>query len=355
MRLKMTTHLQSREGEQGLSRRGLIKTLAAGAAAAGAATPSSAQQAAVVAEASAADYVRDPTRWGSAELAALFPNFKHLDLRTKGAVIRLRHGGSGPPLLLLHGNSQNHATWSGVAARLAERYHVVLADLRGYGDSSLPDPGPNHINYSSGVLAADMFEVMDSLGARQFFLAGHDRGARVAHRMSLDQPDRIMKVAILDVLPAYHFWTNLNVKSALGSWHWMFLAQPEPLPDTLISAVSADWFLKSRGYDRQLPKVVFDDYVRCFTKKTILGSCRHYRANATIDFETDTAEKDRKMATPLLVLWGTRGGPVTQEYPTVWRRFASNLVDAQPLPTGHALQVEAPDQVYEHFVKFFTA
>lgn len=351
----MAKHRRSGQSKDGMSRRGLVQA-AAGLAAASVATPSSAQQpTAVLAEATSADYARDPTHWGSAEVAAFFPGFKHLDMRTKGATIRLRHGGSGPPLLLLHGNSQNHATWCGVAARLSQNYHVVLADLRGYGDSSLPDPGPNHINYSSGVLAADMFEVMDNLGHQQFFLAGHDRGARVAHRMGLDRPDRVMKVSILDVLPSHHVWTNLNKRTALSSWHWLFLAQPEPLPDTMIGAVSAEWFLKGRGYDKQLPKVVFDDYVRCFTKKTILGACRHYRANATIDFETDTAEKDRQMSTPLLLLWGTRGGPVTQEYPTVWRRYATNLVDAQPLPTGHALQVEAPDRVYDHFVKFFRA
>src|SRR5579863_9058292 len=174
----MTTHDRPEHTEDGLSRRGLVQALAAGAAAASIAAPASAQQAqpsAVLGEATSADYVRDPARWGSPEVAALFPGFKHLDMRTNGAVIRLRHGGSGPPLLLLHGNSQNHATWFGVAARLAERYHVVLADLRGYGDSSLPDPGPNHINYSSPALAEDMFEVMDSLGHQRFFLAGHDR------------------------------------------------------------------------------------------------------------------------------------------------------------------------------------
>jgi len=351
----MTKHRQSAQSKDGVSRRNLVQALAAGAAASSLTTPSSAQQTAVLAEATSADYVRDPTRWGSAEVAGLFPGFKHLDMHTKGAVIRVRHGGSGPPLLLLHGNSQNHVTWYGVAARLAESYHVVLADLRGYGDSSLPDPGPNHINYSSGALAKDMFEVMDSLGHERFFLAGHDRGARVSHRMCLDQPDRIMKVCILDVLPSYHVWTNMNMRTALNSWHWMFLAQPEPFPDTMISAVSAEWFLKGRGYNKQLPKIVFDDYIRCFTNKTILGACRHYRANATIDFEVDTAEKDRKMTTPLLILWGTRGAPPTQEYPTVWRKYASNLVDAQPLPTGHALQVEAPDRVYDHFVKFFRA
>src|SRR5437660_3757826 len=195
---------------KGISRRTLAQVLTAGALAATAGTPAFAQQTSSTSEASPQDYVRDPTRWGSPEVAALFPGFKHLDMRTKGAVIRVRHGGSGPPLLLLHGNSQNHATWSGVAARLAERYHVVLADLRGYGDSSLPDPGPDHINYSSGVLAEDMFDVMDRLGHKRFFLAGHDRGARVSHRMCLDQPDRIIKVCILDVLPSYHTWTNLN-------------------------------------------------------------------------------------------------------------------------------------------------
>ena len=176
----MTTQHQTDQLENGLSRRGLVQALAAGAAAASVATPAAAQSTAVLAEATAADYVRNPTHWGSAEVAALFPGFRHLDIRTKGADIRVRHGGSGPPLLLLHGNSQTHATWSGVAARLAERYHVVLADLRGFGDSSLPDPGPNHINYSAPVLAQDMFEVMDALGHQRFFLAGHDRGARVA-------------------------------------------------------------------------------------------------------------------------------------------------------------------------------
>ena len=352
----MTTHLRSAPVTQGLSRRGLAKALAAGAAAS-IVTPSPAQQQAVVlAEATAADYARDPTHWGSAEVAALFPGFKHLDMRTKGAVIRLRHGGSGPPLLLLHGNPINHVTWYAVAARLAERYHVVLADLRGYGDSSLPEPGPNHINYSFRAMAEDMIEVMENLGHQRFFLAGNDRGARTSHRLCLDHPDRVMRLCILDNLPNYHVWTHADKRWAMNSWHWTFLAQPEPFPETLLSAVSAEWYLKSRRSGRQQPpKVVFDEYVRCFTKKTITGSCRDYRAAATCDFEMDTADKDRQIGMPFLLLFATRGAPPSQEYPTVWRKFASNLVDAQPLPTGHYMQEEAPDQVYDHFVKFFTA
>jgi len=353
----MTTHLQSEESEHGVSRRGLVKALAvgaAGAAGASAAAPAFADATAVVAEATPADYARDPTRWGSAEVAALFPGFKHLDMRTKGAVIRLRHGGSGPPLLLLHGNPNNHVIWYAIAARLAERYHVVLPDLRGYGDSSLPEPGPNHINYSFRALAEDMIEVMENLGHQRFFLAGNDRGARTSHRLCLDHPERVMKLCLLDMLPNYYVWTNANKNWALNDWHWLFLAQPEPFPETLISAVPAEWFLKNRRSNWQPPKAVFDEYVRCFTKKTITGACRDYRAGATIDFEMDSADKDRQIGMPFLLLWGTRGLPPTQEFPTVWRKFASNMVDAQPLPTGHYMQDEAPDQVYDYFVKFFT-
>src|SRR5689334_20818825 len=195
----MTAHPPSETASEGVSRRNLLQVLAAGAAAAGVATPSSAQQASVLAEATSADYARDPARWGSADVASLFPGFKHVDMRTKGAIIRLRHGGSGPPLLLLHGNPRNHVTWYGVAAKLAQRYHVVLPDLRGYGDSSLPDPGPSLVNYSFRVMAEDMIEVMENLGHQRFFLVGHDRGARLSHRMCLDHPDRSMKLCLLDM------------------------------------------------------------------------------------------------------------------------------------------------------------
>ena len=186
----MTTRLQSAQIEEGLSRRGLVQALAAGAAAASVATPALAQPAAVLAEATPADYARDPTRWGSAEVAALFPGFKHLDMRTKGAVIRLRHGGSGPPLLLLHGNPNNHVLWYAVAARLAERYHVVLPDLLGYGDSSLLEPGPNLVTYSFRAMADDMIEVMENFCHLRFFPAGPYRGPCVTHHMCLAHPDR---------------------------------------------------------------------------------------------------------------------------------------------------------------------
>jgi haloacetate dehalogenase len=241
-------------------------------------------------EESTPDYARDPTRWGSAEIAALFPGFQHLDMRTSGAVIRLRHGGSGPPLLLLHGNPQNHVAWHKVAGRLAAHYHVVLPDLRGYGDSSLPEAGPDHINYSFRAMAQDMVEIMEALGYRRYFLAGHDRGGRAAYRMCLDHEERVIKVALLDILPNYHVWTNINKNGAIASWHWYFMAQPEPFPERLISAVPAEYFLRSRMLIRGgtglgfLTQSVLDEYVRCYTLKTITGSCRDYRASPTSDF-----------------------------------------------------------------------
>ena len=344
------------ELEEGLSRRGLVQAIAIGAAASAIATPAAAQTAAILAEATAADYARDPTRWGSAAVAALFPGFKHVDMRTKGAIIRVRHGGSGPPLLLLHGYPNNHVLWHAVAARLAQRYHVVCPDLRGYGDSSLPEPGPNLANYSHRVMAEDMIEVMAQLGHQRFYLVGHDRGARVSHRMAIDHPDRLMKLVLLDMLPTYYAWTNTTREWALGTWHWAFLAQPEPFPQTMINAVTPEWFLTNRGgIPKQRPKIVMDEFIRCFTPKTISGACRDYRAGATINFEMDKADKDKPISTPLVVLWGTRGSTPTDEYPTVWRKYASNLVDIQPLPSGHYLQEEQPDRVYDTCVKFFTA
>jgi haloacetate dehalogenase len=352
--VEVTSHPESEDN--GISRRNLVQAVAAGAAAASIAVPALAQSTATVAEATAADYARDPTRWGSAEVAGLFPGFKHVDMRTKGAIIRLRHGGSGPPLLLLHGYPNNHVLWHAVAAKLAQRYHVVCPDLRGYGDSSLPDPGPRLANYSHRVQGEEMIEVMEQLGHRQFHLIGHDRGARISHRMALDHPERLMKLCLLDMLPTYYVWTNTSREWALGTWHWAFLAQPEPFPQTMIDAVSPEWFLTNRGgIPKGRPKIVMDEFIRCFTPKTISGCCRDYRAGATINFEMDQADKDKQVTTPLLVLWGTRGGPAGTEYPTVWRKYAKNLVTIEPLATGHYIQEEMPEACLDHFNKFFTA
>jgi haloacetate dehalogenase len=316
-----------------------------------------------MAAATPADYVRDPTRWGSPEVAAHFRGFHHLDVRTSGAVIRLRHGGSGPPLLLVHGNPQNHTCWYKIAGRLAQRYHVVLPDLRGYGDSSLPDPGPDHANYSFRAMAQDLLEFMDQLGYAQFSVAGHDRGGRTVHRMCMDHPERILKACLMDILPNHYVWNHPTKAWVIGTWHWGFMAQPEPFPERLISAVPAEYFLKSRMTIRGgtglgfLTESALAEYVRCYTLKTITGSCRDYRATATCDFEMDTADKDRKLEVPLMLLWGARGHSPerAQKFLEIWRGYATNIVAWEPMNCGHYMQEEAPEEIYEHFTRFFAA
>ena len=307
------------------------------------------------------DYYADPTNCGTSAIASLFPGFKHQDIRTSGAVIRLRHGGAGPPLLLLHGNPENHVSWHKVARRLSENYHVVIPDLRGYGDSSLPEPGDNHINYSFREMALDMIEVMATLGYEEFNVAGHDRGGRTVHRMCIDHPERILKVCLMDVLPNHFVWNNTSKDWVIRTWHWGFMAQPAPLPERMISAVSAEFFLTSRMVIRGgtglgfLTEDALNEYIRCYTLKTITGSCNDYRATATCDLEMDTADKDKKVTQPLLLVWGARGQSEerSEAFVNVWRDYADNIVDTDPLQCGHYIQEEVPDQIYDHFTKFF--
>jgi len=343
--------------DDGVNRRRLVQALAAGAAVSGAlGTEAKAQQPA----AAVADYARDSNRWGTSEIAAMFPGFKHLDMQTKGAVIRVRHGGSGPPLLMMHGHPVNHVSWYKIAAKLAQNYHVVLTDLRGYGDSSLPEPGPNHINYSFRAFAEDNIEIMEQLGYRRYFVAGHDRGGRTTHRMCLDHPDRVIKACMMDVLPNYHVWTNTTRSWALNSWHWLFLASAAPLPERMLSAVGAEYYLRSRMATRNggqlsfLDEAVFKEYVRAFTVKTMTATCYDYRAGATCDFEMDTADKDRKIAMPVLILWGARGPDRSGDFLDIWRKYATDP-RGEGLLSGHYMQEEVPDRLYQHFTAFFKA
>jgi len=236
----------------------------------------------------------------------------------------------------------------------------VLPDLRGYGDSSLPEAGPNHINYSFRAFAQDNVEIMEQLGYRRYFVVGHDRGGRTTHRMCLDHPERVIKACMMDVLPNYYVWTNTTKIWAQNSWHWLFLASQEPLPERMISAVGAEYFLRTRMATRNgtalgfLDEAVFKEYVRAFTLKTITGSCRDYRAGATCDFEMDTADKDRKITPPALILWGANGPDRSMNFLDVWRKYATD-VRGEGLPSGHYMQEEVPDRLYQHFIEFFKA
>ncbi len=303
--------------------------------------------------------------------SGLFKNFEAKWVRTNGADIFLRHGGEGPPLLLLHGNPLSHASWHKIAEPLAKRFHVVAADLRGYGDSVGPaDGGPEHVNYSFRTMAQDQVDVMAALGYNRFFVAGHDRGARTAHRMALDHPDRVRKVALLDILPTRHVWSHTSREWALGSWHWSFMAQPEEMFERMMAAIPAREFVMRHlsagarsGLSSGTP-AFFDDralaeYVRCFTAKTIHGSCEDYRAAATIDLRLDEADHQagRKITMPTLVIWGSRGGVgrlygSESDLMSIWREAASDVIGG-PVNTGHYVAEEAPQPVLESFERFF--
>jgi haloacetate dehalogenase len=289
----------------------------------------------------------------------IMPGFTLTDIETSGARIRLRHGGSGRPLLLLHGNPLTHVAWHKVAPRLADSFHVVAADLRGYGDSSAPPEEPDSSNYSFRAMAQDQVEVMAALGYDRFFVAGHDRGGRTTHRMCLDHPDKVLKAAIIDIVPTLDMWAAMDKDGAIGGWHWPFMAQPQGFAETFFNAVDPDWFMRKKLLKltkdlNHIPPEVWSEYVRCFNEKTIAGSCADYRAAAGIDCELDTADLDRKLAMPILVLWGATSsvGKRFADPLAIWRRRADD-VRGEALPSGHYVNEEAPDQVLDWFLRFF--
>lgn len=291
----------------------------------------------------------------------MFEGFETRDIDTAGARIHLRRGGDGPPVLLLHGNPLTHASWHLIAPKLAKDYTVVCADLRGYGDSIGPeDGGENHINYSFRAMAQDQVEVMEALGYKEFYVAGHDRGARTTHRMALDHPDRVKKTAIIDILPNYHVWTNVNRKWALKSWHWLYMAQPYDMPEQMMAAVKPEWYMEKKlskpGIGTSFfAKEAFAEYVRCFNWKTIHASCEDYRACVTCDLEMDTADKDRKVEMPLLAIWGAKShtGTVWGDLLPIWQERAKHKIQGGPIDCGHYVPEEAPDETYRWLSDFF--
>jgi haloacetate dehalogenase len=285
-----------------------------------------------------------------------FPGFKRGSAKTSGASINFVSAGSGPPLLLLHGYPQTHIEWRDVAPLLAKKYTVVAADLRGYGDSSKPAGGDNHADYSKRAMALDQVELMASLGFRKFAVVGHDRGGRVAHRLALDHADRITKLAILDIVPTYKVLHSVTNELATANFHWWFLIQKTPMPETLI-ANSAEVWLRSR-FERipsgVLSKEAFAEYLRAFQLPgAIHASCEDYRAGATIDLEHDAANLDHKISCPLLILWGARGAwPKLYDVLDVWKERGSN-VTGKEMPTGHFIAEEKPEMLLAELNSFF--
>jgi len=289
----------------------------------------------------------------------LFPGFAGKRVATSGAEINLVIGGSGQPLLLLHGYPQTHAMWHRVAPRLAQRFTVVAADLRGYGDSAKPAGGDKHMAYSKRAMAQDQVEVMAALGHSTFYVAAHDRGARVAHRMALDHPQAVKKLAVLDIVPTRMMYAASNQTFATAYFHWYFLIQPAPFPETLIGA-DPDFFIKFQmgrrhgGLSAFAPEAM-EEYLRCFRDPAAIhASCEDYRAAAGIDLEHDAADGERKVECPLLAIWG-RHGVIELCFDALadWNKAASK-VRGQALDCGHYLAEEKPDEVAQLLEDFLT-
>jgi haloacetate dehalogenase len=289
----------------------------------------------------------------------MFEGFRPAMIETGEATIRVRHGGNGPPLLLLHGHPQTLAMWYKIAPRLAQDFTVVAADLRGYGESSKPPSTPDHEPYSKRAMARDQIEVMRQLGFERFFVAGHDRGGRVAYRMALDQPERVQKLAVLDIIPTGEAYRRADMKFGLGYWHWFFLAQPYDLPERLIGADPDYYYWQRHGSEppAYVGAEAFEDFRRSFTNpETIHAMCEDYRAGATYDYALDEADRGRRrIECPVLALWGDRG-ELRKWYDVlaVWRDWADD-VQGGALDSGHHLALEAPDETYAELRAFFSA
>lgn len=277
----------------------------------------------------------------------MLEGFEYRRVALDGAEINVAAGGRGPALLLLHGFPQTHLAWRAVAARLRERFFLVLADLRGYGDSHGPRPDPRHRGYCKRAMAGDMVEAMAALGHRRFFAAGHDRGARVAHRLALDYPGSVLRLALLDILPTLAVWEAMDWRSALSTYHWLFLAQPAPTPERLVGH-DPDFYLlhlldRWAGNRALLEAEAVEAYQRCFRKPSVIeAACEDYRAAATIDLEHDRADRGRKITMPVLALWGAQG-VVGRMFDCLadWQAVAED-VRGRALDCGHFLPEERP-------------
>ena len=296
-------------------------------------------------------------------MTPLFPGFEERRVDVgDGIEIAATIGGSGPPLLLLHGHPQTRAIWHKVAPTLAQHYTLVAADIRGYGDSSKPAGLPDHANYAKRAMAQDQVTLMRTLGFERFLVLAHDRGARVAHRLAMDHPQAVRRLVTLDIAPTLAMYEQTNEAFARAYWHWFFLIQPAPLPERLIEADPARYITDLMG-KRSAGLAPFDpralaEYQRCIALPGAAhATCEDYRAAATIDLEHDRADREagRKLTMPLLALWGEEGVVHRCFQPLVeWHRVAVD-VQGGPLPCGHYIAEEAPEALLARVMPFLAA
>jgi haloacetate dehalogenase len=290
----------------------------------------------------------------------MFEGFERKTIKTSEAEIPLVQGGSGSPLLLVHGYPQMHAMWHKVAPELAKRFTVIAPDLRGYGASSKPAGDPEHRTYSKRAMAQDLVEVMSALGFERFAIAGHDRGGRVTYRLALDHPDKVRRVAVLDIIPTLEQFERMNRFSARAAYHWYFLAQPAPFPENLIGK-DPDYFLNhSLESWCQTPGAftaeALAEYRDAFRNPaTIHATCEDYRAGISCDCEYDSNDRDagKKISAPLLVLWGAKGRPRGNQMLDIWQTWATD-VRGCGIDSGHFIPEENPSAVLDQMVAFFS-
>jgi haloacetate dehalogenase len=293
----------------------------------------------------------------------MFEGFESLAVDTGETTIFLRRAGSGPPLLLLHGFPQTHLMWRDLAPHLAPRFTVICADLRGYGQSGCPPSAPDHAPYSKRAMASDMVRLMDHLGFPKFAVAGHDRGGRVAYRLALDHPQRVTRLAVLDVVPTSLAWAYANADFALGFWPWSLLAQDEPLPERILSRNATEIVDSALDYWGSASKV-FPPEIRAAYAEALRDSehahaiCEEYRAAAHIDRSHDDADQSagRRIACAMLVLWSAKG-PLNSWYVSkggplrLWQVFADE-VSGNAVNGGHFFPEELPQQTADSLVRF---
>jgi haloacetate dehalogenase len=294
-------------------------------------------------------------------MSTLFPGTHEHRFTHDGVEIFARIGGSGPPLLLVHGFPQTHAMWHRVAPKLMERFTCVMPDLRGYGYSSCPANDERNFTYSKRAMAADLVALMASHGHRAFTVVGHDRGGRVAYRMALDTPGAISALAVLDIVPTHAMWHNFTVHLATKTYHWLFLAQPHPLPEMLIERAPvpyldytmASW-TKARDLASFAPEALAEYRLHYATPEHIHASCNDYRAGATFDLAADVADvaAGRRISCPTLALWGDAGIPSETASPlATWHKWCEQVTGAA-IDSGHFLAEENPQATLDHLLPF---
>ena len=289
-----------------------------------------------------------------------FSDFELSTIKTKRGIIRYRKSGQGPALLMLHGNPQTHAMWHKVAPELVNQYTVICPDIPGYGKSFKPIISNNHSTYSKINMALDIINFMELLGFDKFQIVAHDRGARIAHRIALDFPEKVIKMILLDIIPTIEHFERTNMEFAMGYYHWFWLAQRSPIPESVINKAPEEWFFAHTSREEKdknfFDPIALNDYLDCVKNpETIKAICEDYRAAATIDLIDDKKSRDNniKIKAPTLVLWGNKG-KLEQWYEplSIWQNYCSSDLRGNAINSGHYLAEENPDEIIKN-IKLF--